>query len=101
MVLRAPSRRGYALSPFPSRPPYGQAYTASLRRVGQFRAAVSHLERNQTVQRQPERIACHGCLGTGVGAVSSNKLTMKSLFALGSGLKRNDDRAHGSFSRLV
>src|SRR3954468_9782153 len=58
------------------------------------RATVSHLERNETVQRLKERIACHGCLDADVSAIGRHQLVMEPLFALGSGLKRDDDRAH-------
>ena len=38
---------------------------------------MSHLERNETVQRLKERIACHGCLDADVSAIGRHQLVME------------------------
>jgi len=64
--------------------------------IARSRAAVPPLKCDEALQRLHECVECHGCLDTDVSPIGSGKLTMEPLFSLGSGLKRNDDRAHGS-----
>src|SRR4051794_35792128 len=91
--------RSACVSSAPRGPAHEQAYTtARLRRFEQVRAAISHPERDETVQSLQQRIPCHGFLGPLVGPVACHEFAMQPFFTLGSVLKRNDDPAHGNYS---
>src|SRR5690242_1003847 len=88
--------RSACVSSVPRGPAHEQAYTtARLRRFEPVRAAISHLESDETVQCLQECIPCHRCLGPLVGPVACHEFAMQPFFALGSALERNDDPAHG------
>src|SRR4051812_12387338 len=91
--------RSACVSSAPRGPAHEQAYTtARLRRFEQVRAAISHPERDETVQSLQQRIPCHGFLGPLVGPVACHEFAMQPFFTLGSVLKRNDDPAHGFYT---